>query len=216
MLYRPRASPGIEVKVADRCSAVPMATPNSSPGPTAGSTAASSVLVRRRPKERPNGSLPIYSRPGAYRRPKSKRAVPTTYPVKGKTCGQGTEGLLKRHSDDEDDTELLNRSKALRHELREGAQDILDLWGDFPERASHLRQEMKDAREDAAKEREEFQEVMRRKADQIRKKIAEEREDSERKAIETRRIRKAQDQQRHQARTEYREFRREGRRAGLR
>ncbi|KAA1476848.1 hypothetical protein DENSPDRAFT_874887 [Dentipellis sp. KUC8613] len=195
-----------------------MATPNSSPGPTTSSTDASPVVVRRRPKERPKGSLPIYSRPGAYRRPNPKRAVPTTYPVKGKTRSKGAEGLLSCQSDDEDDTELLNRSKALRHELCEGAQRILD-WRDFEEGANQLQQELKDVMENADKDSERVQGIVREelgKIDKIKKRLAEMYEESDRKAIEYRRLSKAQDQQLHEAQVEYREARRANRRAGLR
>ncbi|KAA1478637.1 hypothetical protein DENSPDRAFT_845774 [Dentipellis sp. KUC8613] len=195
-----------------------MATPNSSPGPTAGSTGASPVVVRRRPKERPKGFLPIFSRPGVYRRPNPTRAVPTTYPVKGKTRSKGAEGLLSCHSD-EDDTELLNRSKALRHGLRERAQGLLDFWRDFGEDANQLQQKMKDAMENADKEDKEFQERWTREMSefhQIKKEIAEMCEESDRKAIEHRRISKAQDQRIHEAQVEYRELRRANRRAGLR
>ncbi|KAA1473868.1 hypothetical protein DENSPDRAFT_300599 [Dentipellis sp. KUC8613] len=196
-----------------------MATPNSSPGPTAGCTDALPVVVRRRPKERPKGSLPIYARPGVYKSPNTKRAVPTTYPVKGNPRGKGAEGLLKRHSHDEDHTELLKPSEALRHELHEDTQDILDFWRDFTERASNFRQEMKDVREDADKDSERVQGIVREelgKVDKIKKRLAAMYEESDRKAIEYRRLSKAQDQQLHEAQVEYREARRANRRAGLR
>ncbi|KAA1478347.1 hypothetical protein DENSPDRAFT_845504, partial [Dentipellis sp. KUC8613] len=128
-------------------------------------------------------------------------------------------GTHSTDQSDEDDTELLNRSKALRHGLRERAQGLLDFWRDWTERADHLQQEMKDAREDSAKDRKEFQERWTRDVSefhQIKKEIAEICEESERKAIEHRRISKAQDQRIHEAQVEYRELRRANRRAGLR
>ncbi|KAA1478634.1 hypothetical protein DENSPDRAFT_692303 [Dentipellis sp. KUC8613] len=198
-----------------------MTTPNSSPGPTAGSTAGSLVVVRRRPKERPECSLPICSRPGvySYRSPNPERAVPTTYPVKGKPGSKSAEGVLSCESDDEDDTELLKRSAALRHELREGTQGILDFWRDYTERASHLVQEIKDVREVATKESDDFQGFVREelgKIDQSMRNIDKMAEEYDQKVIESRRIRKMENQRLHEARMEYRELRRDARRAGLR
>ncbi|KAA1478616.1 hypothetical protein DENSPDRAFT_934326 [Dentipellis sp. KUC8613] len=78
---------------------------------------------------------------------------------------------------------------------------------------------MKDAMENADKEDKEFQERWTREMSefrQIKKEIAEMCEESERKAIEHRRISKLQAQEYHEVRMEYRELRRDGRRAGLR
>ncbi|KAA1478632.1 hypothetical protein DENSPDRAFT_692398 [Dentipellis sp. KUC8613] len=215
----PNPFPSSTVRSANASPVVVRRRPKEPPkGSLPGSTNASPVVVRRRPKERQKGSLPIFSRPGVYR-PNPKRAVATTYPVKGKTRGKGAEGLLSCQSDGEDDTELLNRSKALRHELCEDAQGILDFWTDFTERASNFRQEMKDVREDADKDSERVQGIVREelgKVDKIKKRLAAMYEESDRKAIEYRQLSKAQDQQLHEAQVEYREARRANRRAGLR
>ncbi|KAA1478627.1 hypothetical protein DENSPDRAFT_692087 [Dentipellis sp. KUC8613] len=196
-----------------------MAAPNFFPSYTVCSANASSVVVRRRPKVPPKGSLPVFSRPGVYK-PTPKRAVPTTYPVKGNSRGKGAEGVIsRRHGVDDETQRILKESEAICRRFDEGAQGLRDFWRDFTEDANQLQQEMKDVVEESAKERKEFQERWTRevsKIHQIEKKIAEMCEESDRKAIEYRRISKAQDQQLHQAQVGYREARRANRRAGLR
>ncbi|KAA1478614.1 hypothetical protein DENSPDRAFT_691231 [Dentipellis sp. KUC8613] len=206
-------------KSFNRCYTVPMATPNFFPSYTVRSANTSPVVVRRRPKVPPKGSLPVFSRPGVYK-PTPKRAVPTTYPVKGNSRGKGAEGVIsRRHGVDDETQRILKESEAICRRSDEGAQGLRDFWRDFGEDANQLQQKMKDAMENAAKEDKEFQERVTRgvdKCDQIIKELAEMYEESDRKAIEYRRLSKAQDQQLHEAQVEYREARRANRRAGLR
>ncbi|KAA1473867.1 hypothetical protein DENSPDRAFT_840393 [Dentipellis sp. KUC8613] len=85
--------------------------------------------------------------------------------------------------------------------------------------ASHLQQEMEDVMEDADKDSERFQGIVRAElgeVDKIDKRLAEMYAESDRKAIEHRQISKVQGQEYHEVRMEYRELRRDGRRAGLR
>ncbi|KAA1478620.1 hypothetical protein DENSPDRAFT_691424 [Dentipellis sp. KUC8613] len=213
-----------------------MAAPNFFPSYTVRSANTSSVVVRRRPKVPPKGSLPVFSRPRVYR-PTPKRAVPTTYPVKGNPRGKGAEGVIsRRHGVDDETQRILKESEALGHELREDTQGILDFWREFTERmfdvysmlrvtdvgmkgASHLQQQMEDVMEDADRDSERVQGIVREelgKVDKIMKNIDKAAEDYDRQAIEHRRISKAQDQRIHEAQVEYRELRRDGRRAGLR
>ncbi|KAA1476846.1 hypothetical protein DENSPDRAFT_533774 [Dentipellis sp. KUC8613] len=110
-----------------------MATPNSLPSSTLRSTDTSSA-VRRRPKERPKGSLQIYSRPRLYGLPSPPYALRTRYPLKGKPRGKGAEGVLSRQRGVDDETkQVLKRCEDLRHGLHEDSQDILDLYGDLAE-----------------------------------------------------------------------------------
>ncbi|KAA1478624.1 hypothetical protein DENSPDRAFT_691681 [Dentipellis sp. KUC8613] len=91
--------PSLEVKVIDWYSTMPMATPDSSPAFTTHPANASPVLVYRRPKERPKGSLPIYSRPRPYGLPSPPHALRTSSLSKsqrvGKGVSRGTNSLLK-------------------------------------------------------------------------------------------------------------------------
>ncbi|KAA1473864.1 hypothetical protein DENSPDRAFT_300407 [Dentipellis sp. KUC8613] len=197
-----------------------MAAPNFFPSYTVRSANASPVIVHRRPKEFPKGSLPIYSRPQPYGQPSPPHALRTRFPLKGRHRGKGAEGVLsRRHRVDDETKQVLKQSEDLPQGSREDAQDDSDFYKYLAESAMHLRERAENFSELATKECERIEGIVAEevgKSVQIIKEAAREREDRERKVIESRRIRKAQEQLRHQARMEYREFRRDGRRAGLR
>ncbi|KAA1476825.1 hypothetical protein DENSPDRAFT_933300 [Dentipellis sp. KUC8613] len=205
--------------LSNHCS-VSMATPNAAPCLPVSSTDTLHAHHRRRPNERPKGSLPTYSRPEMYRLPNPPHALRTSSLLKGRYLSKVTQNVRsRRRGADDESKQVMKQSEDVRHGVREDIQNVLEYLSNLADRAVHIRQRAEKVSEVATKERERIEETSREEVGknvQIRKEIAKEREDRERKVTESRRIRKAQEQQRHQARMEYREFRRDGRRAGLR
>ncbi|KAA1478342.1 hypothetical protein DENSPDRAFT_845492 [Dentipellis sp. KUC8613] len=132
-----------------------MATPNSLPDSTVQSTVASPALARRRPNERPKGSLPTYSRPQTYRSQNPPHALRTSSLSTGRYLSKGTKDVLSRQHGVDDETKQVPKGpEGVREGLREDTQDVLDFLSNVAERAIHLRQRAEKLSESATQERE--------------------------------------------------------------
>ncbi|KAA1476843.1 hypothetical protein DENSPDRAFT_853945 [Dentipellis sp. KUC8613] len=197
-----------------------MATPNSPPDSTIQSTVASPALARRRPNERPKGSLPTYSRPQTYRSQNPPHALRTSSLLTGRYLSKGTKDVLSRqHGVDDETKQVPKRPEDVRDGLREDTQDVLDFFSNLAERSIYLRQRAEKASDDITKERERFQGIVREelgKMDQNSKNIEKGFQDYDQMVSEFESLKKAKAQEIHTSRTAYRDLRREGRRAAPR